>query len=208
MLIKKASTLIPDGIVKDTGEVRPNVRKGYGDDADYLATKSGDESRYRPAEILDPENKPTKPRTENGGEEGPEGGTNSQSIVKDETGGTLIRHDNFGGHAVQKHVGKTDQELLDRFSREPHIRGSSTFTDMSTADRAVGQTVNANKNKIDEWLSGSDRRLELNHETNFDVGRVIPNGATASQGSKKVFVLIERDPLMPNGYRIHTAYPE
>ena len=72
----------------------------------------------------------------------------------------------------------------------------------------MGQTVNANKNKIDEWLSGSDRRLELNHDASFDVGRVIPNGATTSQSSTRVFVLIERDPLMPNGYRIHTAYPE
>ncbi|EOI6873068.1 TPA: hypothetical protein P8L14_004630, partial [Yersinia enterocolitica] len=38
------------------------------------------------------------------------------TTVKAETGNTLIYNDNFGGHAVQKHVGKTDAELIARLN--------------------------------------------------------------------------------------------
>jgi hypothetical protein len=130
------------------------------------------------------------------------------SKVKQESGGTLIYHENFGGHPVSKHVGKTDQELIDRFVTEPHIPSSSSFTNLEIADKAVGDVLTGNRTNIQTWLAGTDRQLPLSMNLGYDVGRKVLNGSTTVQTSTDAFVLLRRDPLMPNGYRIHTAYPE
>ncbi|MCG8039726.1 MAG: hypothetical protein JAZ19_22145, partial [Candidatus Thiodiazotropha taylori] len=134
--------------------------------------------------------------------------TVNSSIVKQESGGTLIYHENFGGHPVSKHVGKTDQELIDRFMTEPHIPSSSSFTSLEIADKAVGDLLAANRGNIGTWLAGEDRQLPLSMSLDYEVGRNVLNGSTTVQASTEAVVLLRRDPLMPNGYRIHTAYPE
>jgi len=129
--------------------------------------------------------------------------------VKSETGGTLIFHDNSGGHAVQKHVGKTDAQLLARLAAEPHIKASSTFNDLTVADKAVGEAFAKNRAGVDAWMSGSGgNKYSFTQELGYEVGRVIPNGATMASPSSKVVVFLEKDPSMPKGFIIITAYPE
>jgi hypothetical protein len=130
------------------------------------------------------------------------------NLVKQESGGTLIYHENFGGHPVSKHVGRTDTQLIDRFVTEPHIPSSSSFTNMEIADQAVGQVLSTNRSKIRTWLSDSDRQLPLSGSLDFEVGRKVLYGSTSVQTSTDAFVLLRRDPLMPSGYRVHTAYPD
>ncbi|GDY27127.1 hypothetical protein AHAT_30170 [Agarivorans sp. Toyoura001] len=131
-----------------------------------------------------------------------------ESLVKRESGGTLIMHDNFDGHAVQLHVGKTEEQLLKRFDETPHIKGSGTFTDMRSADIAVGETLNVKQQDIQEWLVGDKVKLELNHNVGRDIGIVIPRGGNNSSAAQKVTVILVRDPSMPQGYLIKTAHPE
>ncbi|HDL7446770.1 TPA: VENN motif pre-toxin domain-containing protein [Yersinia enterocolitica] len=130
------------------------------------------------------------------------------TTVKAETGNTLIYNDNFGGHAVQKHVGKTDAELIARLNSDPRVLASSTFSDMKSAERAIGNGLAENKDQLTNWLAGNQDRLVLQHEELFNVGRVIPKGSTESHYSNKIVIVIDRDPLMPSGYRIQTAYPK
>ncbi|MCG7897608.1 MAG: hypothetical protein JAY85_04035 [Candidatus Thiodiazotropha weberae] len=134
--------------------------------------------------------------------------TVNPSMVKQESGGTLIYHENFGGHPVSKHVGKTDQELIDRIVAEPHIPSSSSFTNLEIAEKAVGDVLAGNRANIQTWLAGNDRQLPLSMNLGYEVGRKVLNGSTTVQASTDITVLLRRDPLMPNGYRIHTAYPE
>ncbi|MFQ6293153.1 RNase A-like domain-containing protein, partial [Yersinia enterocolitica] len=130
------------------------------------------------------------------------------TTVKAETGNTLIYNDNFGGHAVQKHVGKTDAELIARLNSDPRVLASSTFSDMKSAERAIGNGLAENKDQLTNWLAGNQDHLVLQHEELFNVGRVIPKGSTESHYSNKIVIVIDRDPLMPSGYRIQTAYPK
>jgi filamentous hemagglutinin len=131
------------------------------------------------------------------------------SSVKNETGGTLIFHDNSGGHAVQKHVGKTDVQLVERFNAEPHIKASSTFNDLAIADKAVGEAFSINRAGIDAWMSGgSNNKYSFTQELGYEIGRVISNGASTVSSSSKVTVFLEKDPSMPKGFIIVTAYPE
>lgn len=124
--------------------------------------------------------------------------------VKSETGGTLIFHDNSGGHAVQKHVGKTDAQLLARLAAEPHIKASSTFNDLTVADKAVGEAFAKNRAGIDAWMSGGGNKYSFTQELSYEVGRVIPNGASMASPSSKVVVFLEKDPSMPK--RVYYNY--
>ncbi|PHM35526.1 Toxin CdiA [Xenorhabdus szentirmaii] len=130
------------------------------------------------------------------------------TTVKAETTRTLIYHENFGGHAIERHVGKSDAQLLARFKNDPRVLASSTFTDMKTAEWAIGNGIAANREKLTTFMAGNDTRMVLNHKMPVNVGRVIPKGSTKSHESNNIVIVIDKDPLMPNGYRIQTAYPK
>ncbi|WP_103503908.1 polymorphic toxin-type HINT domain-containing protein [Streptomyces sp. SM14] len=57
----------------------------------------------------------------------------------------LAQHEAAGGHAIARHVGKTDAELAAR-----NIRYSSTFTDLAAAERATSGNLAANQGQISQ----------------------------------------------------------
>lgn len=61
-------------------------------------------------------------------------------------GGGLATHELKGGHLVERHVGKTDEQLLDRLKTNPKITGSSTFKDRMTAERVANTVLTDSKN--------------------------------------------------------------
>ena len=132
----------------------------------------------------------------------------TKTTVKNETGNSLTYHENFGGHVIEKHVGKSDAELIFRLKEEPRLSASSSFYDAQVADRAIGNGIAANKDQLANWLAGDQQRLVLTHEEKFSVGNVIQKGNDVSHASKTITIVTDKDPLMPNGYRVHTAYPK
>ncbi len=134
----------------------------------------------------------------------------NSNLVKIESGGTLIFHENLDGHTIRKHVGKTEAQLLKRFESEPDITGSGSFLDLATAERAVGENLKANKSLIDDWLMDTNSNAPMRIRTNvvYEVGIAIPQGSSEAAKSNSVFTLLKKDPLAHNGYRIHTSYPE
>ena len=45
-----------------------------------------------------------------------------------------------------------EEELAARLAKEPKIDAASSFTDKATAEKAVAETIDANKAKIADWL--------------------------------------------------------
>ncbi|MFF9398950.1 RNase A-like domain-containing protein [Streptomyces sp. NPDC014744] len=70
-----------------------------------------------------------------------------------------------GGHTLDKHVGKTDEQLAQRLrdqaednnnwpeQRKPTIGGSSSFKDMGSAQRLTKHNLRAKQSEIDAWLA-------------------------------------------------------
>ncbi|MET7500522.1 RNase A-like domain-containing protein [Streptomyces microflavus] len=70
-----------------------------------------------------------------------------------------------GGHTLDKHVGKTDEQLAQRLRdqaddnnnwperRKPMIGGSSSFKDMSDAQRLTEHNLRSKQSEIDTWLA-------------------------------------------------------
>ncbi|MFC3120016.1 RNase A-like domain-containing protein [Agaribacter flavus] len=128
--------------------------------------------------------------------------------TKFESGGTLVFSENLGGHTIRNHVSRTDAQLLERLSTDLNIQGSSTFTDLSTAERAIGEVLTRNRAEIQDFFGNSSgNRLPLSETLDFDVGRGFNRESINPQISNSLQVILDRDELSINGFRIHTAYP-
>ncbi|MDF9805230.1 hypothetical protein M2436_003777 [Streptomyces sp. HB372] len=66
-----------------------------------------------------------------------------------------------GAHALDKHAGKTDEQLLQRLRDEQKqsgdygIPGASTYADVESAQRYTQYCLRDNTTEIDDWLNGT-----------------------------------------------------
>src|SRR5208282_1905187 len=83
-----------------------------------------------------------------------------------------------GGHILRKHVGQTEEQLRQRLERERNITGASTYTDRSTAERAVGTAIAQSQGQIQNWLSrpGRHPNLVLDYDSDVPIGRTMNRG--------------------------------
>ncbi|TFY94817.1 type IV secretion protein Rhs [Pseudomonas nabeulensis] len=122
-------------------------------------------------------------------------------------GGGLATHEKAGGHLIEKHVGRTDQQLAERLSREPHVPTASTFPDRATAESEVSKVLATNQAKIDRFVRGNDNQIVIIERTQNPVGTSLKRGETTTVPGREIYLIIRRDTNMPDGYRIHTGYP-
>ncbi|MDA1476052.1 RNase A-like domain-containing protein [Bacillus changyiensis] len=94
-------------------------------------------------------------------------------------GGGLAAHEAKGGHLIDRHVGKSDKQLLKRLKNNPKITGSSTFKDRMTAEKVADTVLRDPKNieKIQKWLSDQNSRPTLPLKFKGD-GEIIGRSAT------------------------------
>jgi hypothetical protein len=111
------------------------------------------------------------------------------------------------GHTVERHVGKSDNWLRRRLQNNPGMDAASTFTSEAAANRAQAAFVKKHKAEIAEWLKGSSRQMTKEFDTGIFVGRVLEKGKSSAVTTKEVFILIRRNPDVPQGWYFHTSYP-
>lgn len=123
----------------------------------------------------------------------------------------LDRDERLGGHTLARHVGRTDQQLLERLRREPNISAASTWTDVLTARRIVGLTVAQSRRRIDEWAArrGGRPNLVLNYQMRDGppIGRSMFRGERVSRPCERALVVLrwlERE----RQWIVLTSYPE
>ncbi|MBK3434490.1 RNase A-like domain-containing protein [Pseudomonas sp. CCI1.1] len=122
-------------------------------------------------------------------------------------GGGLAAHEAAGGHLMQKHVGRTDQQLLDRLRQEPHIPAASTFHDRATAELAVSKVLDNNQDKIKDFLEGNNQQIVITQLSPEPIGTSFKKNTTTPVPGKEIYLIIRRDQKMHTGYRIHTGFP-
>ena len=85
-------------------------------------------------------------------------------------------------------------------------RHASSFPDQETAEKLVADAVEAHAEEVASWLAGGGRWLVL--DATFDR----PSGRSASERGVEevsgVRVVLARDAKMPDGFRVHTCYPQ
>ncbi len=130
-------------------------------------------------------------------------------------------------HIIDKHVGKTDAQLLQRFRDDlksdgtPFPGSSSTFKSIDTAQRFTQQAIDTNSSQIKDWLRGQPaptpqgRSLVL---PVYDAGETTGRSATKrdylTHGENApvndvdgVKVMLKFDDSLDPKFFVYTAYP-
>lgn len=122
----------------------------------------------------------------------------------------LQADERIGGHTLERHVGKTDEELVDRLRREPRISAASTYPDAETAMRVVDAVIRQSRDRIDTWArrTGARPNLALNYQSEGrPVGRSLARGARVSTAATRALVVLRWHERLRRWY-VLTSYPE
>jgi hypothetical protein len=116
-----------------------------------------------------------------------------------------------GGHTIDRHVGKTRQELQARLDApdQQHLKRASTFQSLEEAESAISKVISANRKEIANWLNNTkgERRLEVTLDNPFgdrQVGKILDRGAEKLRSGTTVILRLLREP--GNGFKIITAF--
>jgi hypothetical protein len=120
----------------------------------------------------------------------------------------LERDENRGGHTLDRHVGRTDEQLAERLRRERNISAASTWTDREVAEETVAAGLHAEQRRIDSWMSRGERRpnLALHYDAGRTIGRSLRRGETEAVPCTSAVIVLRADG--PDGYYVLTTYPE
>jgi hypothetical protein len=125
-------------------------------------------------------------------------------------GGTRydLSKDEGRGHTLKKHVGRSDEKLLERLQRERHISAASTWTDRETAEETVGKALQVERGRIESWERRGYPRsnLALHFNAGRVIGRSIRQGETQATPCSEAVVVLKADG--PESFFILTTYPE
>lgn len=122
-------------------------------------------------------------------------------------GGGLQAHEDVGGHLIERHVGKSEQWLLDRVNRE-NISAASSFRDLPEAEHFVSATIAEHQDRVDAWAEGQGgNRLVIDATFDASTGISVKRGDTAAEDVFSVRLVLERSNALDIGYRIVTGYP-
>jgi hypothetical protein len=120
----------------------------------------------------------------------------------------LARDEQRGGHTLDKHVGRTDDQLRERLDRERDISAASTWTDLASAEQTVAAAIRANQAKIDRWNDRGYPRpnLALHFDAGHSIGRTMHHGENSSEPCSGAVVVLKAD--RDGGFFVLTTYPE
>ncbi|HEY4391515.1 MAG TPA: RNase A-like domain-containing protein [Paenibacillus sp.] len=148
------------------------------------------------------------------GNAGGTGKSSASTIRNSVTNDILDDMESKGGHLLNKHVSKTNEDLLKRAAKEGVP--STTFYNKSTALKATQENIRKNAEQISDWLNNQNSKgyliTKAQHEYSIGKGVDVKNGGNSA--SKQVTdnlttsqLYLVKDPSMPAGYRIITGYP-
>jgi hypothetical protein len=120
----------------------------------------------------------------------------------------LGRDEQRGGHTLDKHVGRTDEELRERLDRERDISAASTWTDRAAAEETVAAALRENQGKVDRWNERGFPRanLALHFDAGRPIGRTMHHNKSSSEPCSGAVVVLKAD--RDGGFFVLTTYPE
>lgn len=134
--------------------------------------------------------------------------TSSTSAGRSEERYDLSKDEKRGGHTLERHVARTDEELRERLRCESNISAASTWPDRETAEETIAEALRAERGRIESWMRRGYPRanLALHYETERDIGRSLRQGETQAVRCRGAVIVLRADG--PNTFYVLTAYPE
>ncbi|WP_416829108.1 RNase A-like domain-containing lipoprotein [Ectobacillus polymachus] len=112
------------------------------------------------------------------------------------------------GHTLERHVGKTDEQLKQRLQQE-NVTAASTYYDKATAVKAVNDVLIKHDKEIQQWLKdGKQDRLVLATHHSFSVGKsVLRKDMKVYNQVFDTITVLAKNSANSRGYSILTSYP-
>ena len=131
------------------------------------------------------------------------------AVAATATGHDLSIDEALGGHTLERHVGRTDEQLRERLRREPNIAAASTYTDRETAEQVIGRALEESAAMVDRWESRTGRRpnLVLDRTEPRAIGRSLRRSARMASACDHALVVIRWDERRSRSY-VLTSYPD
>ncbi|HEU4937708.1 MAG TPA: RNase A-like domain-containing protein [Vicinamibacterales bacterium] len=125
------------------------------------------------------------------------------------SGHDLAADEALGGHTLQRHVGKSDAELIERLRREPQISSASTYTDRATAESVVGAALGSDNRAFTSWRERTGRRpnFVLRYRADRVIGRSVMRGGSQSVPCVRAVIVLRWDEGRQRFY-VLTSYQE
>lgn len=119
----------------------------------------------------------------------------------------LGRDENRGGHTLDRHVARTDEQLQERLQRE-HISAASSWTDRETAEVTVAEALRSQRDRIESWTQRGYPRpnLALHYNAGRTLGRSLRRGEAQTVSCKNAVIVLRADG--PSSFYVLTTYPE
>lgn len=131
--------------------------------------------------------------------------------VQEDSCRDLATDERHGGHTLERHVGKSDEELRARLARDTRISAASTYTDRATAERVVGETLAEAASRIARWVAREGRRpnlvLDYTGSREVVIGRSIRRGRDTAEPCTDAVVVLRWNEARGD-YYVLTSYPE
>jgi len=120
----------------------------------------------------------------------------------------LEKDEERGGHTLEKHVGRSDEELRQRLHRERDISAASTWSDRETAEVMVAEALSAERGRVERWMQRGYPRvnLALHYHADHPIGRSLRRGDDQVIECTEAVIVLRADG--PDSFYVLTAYPE
>jgi hypothetical protein len=133
----------------------------------------------------------------------------------------LLEERELGGHAIERHVNKSEEFLLNdvrQQSRSSARRGdfgdglrSGSFTSLEAANKLVNATITQNSLTVERVASGelpiATLRAVFESPTGYEAYAATERSQAVIRDTYGVAVIIHRDATASRVYRVQTAYP-
>ena len=117
--------------------------------------------------------------------------------------------ESMGGHTLQRHVGRSDADLIERLRREPQISSASTYTDRETAESVIAAALHGDNRAFAAWLERSGRRpnFVVRYRADHVIGRSVARGHSNAVPCDRAVIVLRWDDRRQRDY-VLTSYPE
>ncbi|MFC0139715.1 RNase A-like domain-containing protein [Erwinia mallotivora] len=116
-----------------------------------------------------------------------------------------------GGHTLERHIGKSPEELSARLQRRPALPAASSFRTLNEAEILTTNVLRAHKHEIEMFVrfqpKGSAWRKKISMQFTRPTGIVMKRGSTEVRECYRVEVWIELTRFNGKPYFILTSMP-